>query len=115
VRHDVVMNAKRELAISSKGRADYLSGELQYSTGIKWLESRAAKSGFNFAPEQIKVFGYQQHRIKKRQQWKAIRFSVLDFKGVLTVIDLDRFHQTLFSGIGPAKAFGCGLMLVRRL
>lgn len=112
VRHDVVMNAKRQLA---KGKADFFSGELQYSTGIKWLENRAAKLGFDFAPEQIKVFGYQQHRIKKRQQKKTIRFSALDFKGILTVTDSERFCRTLFSGIGPAKAFGCGLMLVKRV
>jgi hypothetical protein len=32
----------------------------------------------------------------------------------LTVIDATAFAVTLRDGIGPAKAFGCGLMLVRR-
>lgn len=37
------------------------------------------------------------------------------FEGVLNVIDPDRLVMLLENGIGPAKAFGCGLLLVRRL
>jgi CRISPR system Cascade subunit CasE len=36
------------------------------------------------------------------------------FEGRLRVDAPDRFLQTLYHGIGPAKAFGCGLLLVRR-
>jgi CRISPR system Cascade subunit CasE len=39
----------------------------------------------------------------------------LDFEGRLKIVDADRFKQALFEGIGSAKAFGCGLMLVRRI
>lgn len=36
------------------------------------------------------------------------------FEGVLSVKDPNRLADLLENGIGPAKAFGCGLMLVRR-
>ena len=36
------------------------------------------------------------------------------FEGVLHVRDPDRLAALLENGIGPAKAFGCGLLLVRR-
>lgn len=35
--------------------------------------------------------------------------------GGVFVIDAERFATTLASGIGRAKAFGCGLLLVRPL
>ncbi len=35
-------------------------------------------------------------------------------EGNLKIVDTDRFQKALFKGMGPAKAFGCGLMLVRR-
>jgi len=37
------------------------------------------------------------------------------FDGLLRITDPDAFRATLIRGIGPAKAFGCGLMLVRRI
>ena len=43
-----------------------------------------------------------------------IRFSVLDFTGVLEVRDPAAFLAAIARGFGRAKAFGCGLMLIRR-
>lgn len=47
------------------------------------------------------------------------------FEGVLTVVNPERFKEQIYekynekgeyiAGIGPAKAFGCGLMMVRRI
>ncbi|MCI0724558.1 MAG: type I-E CRISPR-associated protein Cas6/Cse3/CasE [Acidobacteria bacterium] len=39
----------------------------------------------------------------------------MDFSGMLFVINPKAFAVALHKGIGPAKAFGCGLMLVRRI
>ena len=45
-----------------------------------------------------------------------VKFSTLEFNGILSVINADVFiEKCLFNGLGPGKAFGCGLMLVRRL
>jgi CRISPR system Cascade subunit CasE len=40
---------------------------------------------------------------------------VLDINGVLTVKDPERFLVALASGFGRARAFGYGLMLIRRV
>jgi CRISPR system Cascade subunit CasE len=45
----------------------------------------------------------------------AIRIGVLDLEGVLVVSDPARFCHCLAQGFGRAKAFGCGLMLIRRV
>ncbi len=51
----------------------------------------------------------------KRNGGKQVSLSTLEFNGVLTVADPKLFLETLYEGIGPAKGFGCGLMLVRRI
>ena len=114
VRHDVVMDAKRKIAKPFSANTDIASCELEHDAGIKWLEARADKLGFGFDPGMVRVFGYRQHHFKSRKRKDAIRFSSLDFGGLLTVKNANRFGQTLLRGIGRAKAFGCGLMLVRR-
>jgi len=47
---------------------------------------------------------------KRRQGGKVVS---VNFDGILRVTDAEQFSQILQTGIGPAKAFGCGLMLVR--
>ncbi len=53
---------------------------------------------------------YLQHSGQKGQ----MRFSTVDFSGELSVVGPAAFGGALRDGIGHAKAFGCGLLLVRR-
>ncbi len=115
VRHDVVMDLKhcigfKKLPLSERP----LLGELIQQAGMEWLQKRAERHGFSFLPGQVRVEGYQRHRAAKKGGKKPIRYSTLDFTGLLTVTDAESFQQALTKGIGPAKAFGCGLLLVRR-
>ena len=41
-------------------------------------------------------------------------FSTLEFEGLLTVSDPDAFLSGIARGFGATKAYGCGLMLIRR-
>ena len=59
--------------------------------------------------------GYTQHRLHKPGTERAITFSTLDYVGRLRVTDPERFRAALFGGIGHARGFGCGLLLVRRV
>ncbi|MCF6252652.1 MAG: type I-E CRISPR-associated protein Cas6/Cse3/CasE [Methylococcaceae bacterium] len=34
--------------------------------------------------------------------------------GTLQITDVDKFKKILFDGIGRSKAFGCGLLMIRR-
>ncbi|RYD61629.1 MAG: type I-E CRISPR-associated protein Cas6/Cse3/CasE, partial [Verrucomicrobiaceae bacterium] len=43
-----------------------------------------------------------------------LRFTSVDLTGQLTVTDPTAFQAMLLQGLGHAKAFGCGLMVVRR-
>ena len=58
--------------------------------------------------------GYLRRRIV-RESGPSVSFSTLDFEGALTVNDPDLFLASVRRGFGKAKAWGCGLMLIRRL
>ena len=45
----------------------------------------------------------------------AIRLGTLEYEGSLVVRDPAAFLAGLFTGFGRARAFGCGLMLIRRV
>jgi len=85
----------------------------------EWLTRKAPENGFRIARDegkdilQFQAEGYRWHHLNKKG--KNAGFSSVDFEGVLNVVDPEIFvRKCLFGGIGPAKAFGCGLMLVRR-
>ncbi|HDH98340.1 MAG TPA: type I-E CRISPR-associated protein Cas6/Cse3/CasE [Deltaproteobacteria bacterium] len=110
-RDDVVMRLKRELRAKKNPEDKTPSqSELIQKTGEEWLRRQAAKRGFKV--ETVGVDGYQQHIFYSKS--RKIHFSSLDFNGILEVTNTDKFLDTLYFGIGPAKAFGCGLMLISR-
>jgi CRISPR system Cascade subunit CasE len=120
-RHDVVMQAKRQLLVEHGLNAEAkwkewpdqdskpLLYELVQKSCFDWLQSRAGKHGFTVMA--VSVDAYQQNRAGKRD----IRYSTVDFSGELLVTNPKLFQLALFSGIGHAKAFGCGLLLVKRM
>lgn len=72
----------------------------------------AGRHGFQ-AMGNLRVDGYRQHRIERRGQ-APISLSTVDLSGTLSVTDAERFNRALLAGVGRAKAFGCGRLLVRR-
>ena len=88
---------------------------LAQQAGVEWLQRRAEASGFAIEPDQVRIDGYRSHHHYKARGKQPIKYSTLDFAGILEVTDPERFQDTLFNGIGPAKGFGCGLLLVRRV
>ena len=112
-RHDVIMEAKLEI----KKRGENINmPDIVQEQGVHWLLDRAASHGFSVSPEGIRADGYRQHRIFKGKGNQQITFSTVDFNGILTISDPAVFvEKCMFEGIGPAKGFGCGLMLVRRV
>ena len=44
-----------------------------------------------------------------------ITIKTVLFEGILEITNIKDFKHTLINGIGPAKAFGCGLLSVARI
>jgi len=84
-----------------------------------WLTDKGEKNGFIVTRDEEKerlkfqAEGYRWHALP--QKGKSAGFSSVDFEGEIEVTDSERFGNALITGIGPAKGFGCGLMLVRRI
>jgi CRISPR system Cascade subunit CasE len=98
--------------------------ELVQASCLGWLEQRAEQAGFRVLSRElhdaehgvreeksVRVDGYIQHRAER----KDIRFSTVDFTGELEITNTLVFRKTLLNGIGHAKGFGCGLLLVKRI
>ena len=122
-RDDVVMHAKREM-LDARGLArwkDWVDEdkpplyELVTNVCGQWLRSRAQQAGFAVIDGSLRVDNYNRvaEKASKRANGKAIQLSTVDFSGELEVQDVERFRMALLQGIGHAKAFGCGLLLVR--
>jgi CRISPR system Cascade subunit CasE len=132
-RHDVVMDRKKQLARAGTPVSNR-EGVIR-EAGLAWLRAQGERSGFRLTDVEwdvverdvigddgllvatkepaVRVEGYRQHRILRRGE-RAITFSTLEFEGILDVVDPDAFLARVRRGFGPQKAFGCGLMLLRR-
>ena len=111
-RHDVVMDALHPLA---EGLRAERRMEAIREKGFEWLARQGCKGGFEIREDGLLCEGYRQHRIVKSAGQPALSFSSLDFEGVLEVRESDLLTSAIARGFGPSKAFGCGLMLIRRL
>lgn len=120
LRHDVVMDAKRRMGWNEMPPNQRPSLALvAYEAGNCWLRDREEGLGFRVDTQGLRVDSYATHCLKGRRdesgRCRGISLSTLDFEGVLTVTGVEAFTKTLLNGIGPAKSFGCGLILVRRV
>jgi CRISPR system Cascade subunit CasE len=109
-RHDVVMHAISNLG--SGERAAAREGAIR-EAGSAWLARKGAAAGFRIQPEKLYTDHYERVRVPRENE-RAVVFSVLTFQGVLTVDEPAQFVASLLRGFGAAKAYGCGLMLIRR-
>jgi CRISPR system Cascade subunit CasE len=86
-----------------------------------WLASRAAAAGFDLVPATGTDGGgdpadgvvvRDRSTMRFRRGEGTVTIARATFEGRLIVKDADVFRQTLVGGIGPAKAYGCGLLTV---
>lgn len=80
---------------------------------VVWLERKAATGGFAVDAATLRVVPEGQNHFTRGRQ-HAVHASV-EFRGVLDVTDPAKFHQTFTTGLGSAKAFGFGLLVIAPL
>jgi CRISPR system Cascade subunit CasE len=88
----------------------------------RWIDRKGLSHGFqlpklsSFAvnePERIDVMISQDQMLKSRQRTgNEIRVFSVQFDGLLTVTEVEKFCSTLKSGIGHGKTMGLGLLSV---
>jgi CRISPR system Cascade subunit CasE len=108
-RHDVVMDLLHQ---ATTPRAEERSDAI-LKAGWAWLVRQGEAHGF--APlNNTTVDGYDRVAVPRAHGKPAV-FGVLDISGALEVQHPDSFLAQLAQGFGRARAFGCGLMLIRRV
>ena len=113
VRADVVMDHLRAVAPGERAAA---RPDAVATAGRDWIARQldGAGAGLVAPDESLRIDGYTQTEVPRGKGRQPARFSVLDFDGLLDVRDPERFLVAVRLGFGKAKAFGCGLMLLRR-
>lgn len=87
---------------------------LAQDVGRAWLARQGERSGFRVIAAEVADYStvvLPGHRGPRRGQ---PQFGILDLTGRVEVIDPPTFVAQVAAGFGRAKAFGCGLMLIRR-
>ncbi|WP_086441490.1 type I-E CRISPR-associated protein Cas6/Cse3/CasE [Bombella apis] len=112
-RVDVVLDAIH--AIPKEERAEKRM-DLAQEAGLAWLTRQGEKAGF--VPHHVSADDYHTETLPRfgneRKRSNRPDFGILDLSGQLEVTDPEAFLAQLVRGFGRAKAFGCGLMLIRR-
>lgn len=113
-------HAEGRQTVSSPAELVDLALKARMDTALEtWFAGRSEKLGFSLVRDswrgrlKFQAEGYQWHALPRKG--KTAGFSSVDFEGEIEVTDAELFSKVLFDGIGPAKGFGCGLMLVRRV
>lgn len=117
-RHDVVMDAKKRL-LAERGIKRWGELPLDEARAVQslvqqscaaWLQKQGTSRGFAVDLDRLSVDGYNQHTDARN---RGLRFSSVNFRGELTVTDPSACLDALYRGLGHARAFGCGLLLVK--
>ena len=109
-RFDVVQDARKRY--QSEGAEPPPRAALAQQEGTKWLLARQEALGLSFEDQRLVVESYMVRRYWR--DGREARFGTLDFAGFAAVCDADKALGALLKGVGPAKGFGCGLVLARR-
>lgn len=111
-RHDVVMDAKRRIGWGEMTPAERPSqGAVVQEALEEWTSRRGAVHGFRL--RRLCAEGYRVMRFEK-PSGRPVQLGVVDLLATVEVIEPRQFLDLWRRGLGPAKGFGCGLVLLRR-
>ena len=109
VRVDVVMDRLHDL---SPAERTVQRPALMQTAARDWMALQGTRNGFEAA--RVVAEGYTTLELgRKRRQGATL--GLLDLSGQINVTDPVHFLSALARGFGRAKAWGCGLMLIRRV
>jgi CRISPR system Cascade subunit CasE len=117
-RVDLVMDALHKMPGQSALGSDRISErpslrmKLADQVATDWLAAQGGRGGFVL--ERVRVEDYSVRQLSRPAKGR-VTFGVLDVSGILSVNEPDTFLATIGTGLGRARAFGCGLMLIRRV
>lgn len=80
---------------------------------VTWIKRKGEEGAFTVDEDSLRTFSRGRNYFEKNGM-RGLH-SAVEFQGVLTVTDPVRFRETFNRGIGSAKAFGYGLLVIAPL
>jgi CRISPR system Cascade subunit CasE len=75
---------------------------------LGWLQAKATQSGFRVL--QASISGHTEQKGWKQKGERPLTLFTVQFDGRLQITVAAQFQKALAQGIGPGRAFGCGLL-----
>lgn len=97
----------------SRGRRGKLFAHVTQDQQRAWLMERAETCGFSLAADAFDIV-HTEWKTFLKASGHTVTLRVADYEGILTIKDSGLFRNALISGIGRAKAYGCGLLTIVR-
>lgn len=106
-------NPVRQVRPTGQGRG-VVKAHVTAEQQVTWLQERAEDYGFRLALQQAGadpcVSILERRTATFPRQGKSLTVVMVTYHGLLEVADADRLRQALVTGLGRAKAYGCGLL-----
>ena len=111
-------NPTKSVKLRAEDERSQRYGHVTAAQQQAWFSDRLVRLGISIAKNEA---GYDELSLRDREQkafkreGKTVTLTTAVFEGVLVVEDAAALTTALVGGIGPAKAYGCGLMTLARL
>jgi CRISPR system Cascade subunit CasE len=96
--------------INDRSARGKVYGHVTVDQQKNWLLQRSEKHGFSICDFDVISRGV----VKFKRQDNIVTIALATFEGYLIVENVSLLRHAMESGIGRAKAYGCGLMTVAR-
>ena len=110
-RFSLIANPTKKIRSNKAGELLKNSRRVPLSTRedlLDWLKRKAENAGFSFNATTTRTIPRPRQSFVKKGQVGL--HTATEFIGELTVLDSTLFFQSATTGIGPAKAFGFGML-----
>lgn len=77
---------------------------------VAWIKRKGEQGGFELEMDRLRTIPCGPERFQKNGTRGT--HTAVEFQGVLSVTDPAKFHETFTRGVGSAKAFGFGLLVI---
>ncbi len=107
----VLVNPTRKVRSAKDGKLLKNSRRVPLATReqqVDWFQRKGQQHGFE--PDERLLRIVQRPRQIFNKSGSLGTHSVVEFAGILRVTEKDAFTRAIFEGIGPAKAFGLGML-----
>ncbi|MBI4563286.1 MAG: type I-E CRISPR-associated protein Cas6/Cse3/CasE [Planctomycetes bacterium] len=113
-RFQLCANPTKKVAVQKPGGGFTKNGRREPLTGreelVAWIRRKGEQSGFVVEESSLRTIPRGREYFEKKGS-RGLHSSV-EYQGLLVVTDPTKFHDAFTRGIGSAKAFGFGLLVL---